>query len=261
MYPFHLIKGNKRALKGFLISFALDASVQFTANYTITTYAVMIFERSGTSIDPYFSSIIMALALIVGSFLTTYLADILGRRILNITSLAGSAIGLFTVAIYHYLNINGYDLSAFAWVPVVSLSFVVFISSAGINALSTVCSIEYLSPKVSTQLKYIGCITWKHITRQIRLKAWIFRAVLLKRKGCCQVTIKKNTPPGQSPVFWVMERGMLRIPVNIASVGQILHIQSKKEWKHLGSIGIGRQSGRSHRLKEDFTFQYSKRKL
>jgi len=144
------ITGKSGALKGFLISFALNASVQFTANYTITSYAVLIFQKTGASIDPYMSSIIMALALIIGSLLTTYLADILGRRILNIVSLSGSALGLFAVAIYHYLNINGFDLTGFVWVPVVSLSFVVFISSAGINALAYVCSIEYLSPKVNS---------------------------------------------------------------------------------------------------------------
>lgn len=140
---------SKKALKGFAICFALNAAVQFSANYTITTYSVSIFAKTGTSFDPYISSIVLALALIVGSILTTYLADILGRKILNIVSLSGSAIGLFTVSIHHYLHIKGHDLSAFQWIPVFSLSFVVFISSAGINALAYVCSIEYLSPKVN----------------------------------------------------------------------------------------------------------------
>lgn len=140
--------GNKGALKGFAVGFALNAFVQLTANFTIISYAVMIFERTGTSIDPYFSSVILALALIVGSVCTTYLADILGRRILNIVSLAGSAVGLFAVSLHHYLYINGYDLSAFVWVPVVSLSFVVFISSSGINALAYCCTVEYFPHKV-----------------------------------------------------------------------------------------------------------------
>lgn len=91
----------------------------------------MVFYAVGADMDPYVSSIMVAVALIFGALLTTYLADKLGRKILNFGSLFGSAIGLFTVSIYHYLNINGYDMSNFHWVPVLSLSFVIFISSAG----------------------------------------------------------------------------------------------------------------------------------
>lgn len=139
---------SSEALKGFVIGFALNAFVQLTASFTIISYAVMIFERTGTSIDPYMSSVMLALALIIGSLLTTYLADILGRKVLIIVSLFGTAFGLFSVSIYHYFHIKGYELSALEWIPVVSLSFVVCISSAGINALAYVCSVEHLPSKV-----------------------------------------------------------------------------------------------------------------
>lgn len=139
---------HRSVLKGFAICFALNAFSQFTANHTIKTYGVLVFQRAGANVDPHMSSIMLALALIVGALFTTYLADILGRKVLNVISLAGSAFGLFAVATYSYLNVNGHDLSAFDWVPVVSLSFVEFISSAGINALAYVCSVEYLPLKV-----------------------------------------------------------------------------------------------------------------
>lgn len=139
---------HRSVLKGFAICFALNAFSQFTANHTIKTYGVLVFQRAGANVDPHMSSIMLALALIVGALFTTYLADILGRKVLNVISLAGSAFGLFAVATYSYLNVNGHDLSAFEWVPVVSLSFVEFISSAGINALAYVCSVEYLPLKV-----------------------------------------------------------------------------------------------------------------
>lgn len=108
----------------------------------------MIFEKVGKSVDPYISSIILAVALIFGSLSTTYFADIIGRRVLNIGSLFGSACGLLSMSLYHYLYVNDYDLSAFHWVPVISLSFVIFISSAGIVSLAFVCSVENLPTKV-----------------------------------------------------------------------------------------------------------------
>lgn len=67
---------------------------------------------------------------------------------LNVSSLLGSAAGLFALSLYHYLNLCGNDLSAFVWLPIVSLSTVIFLSAVGIVPLSMVCSVEYLPPKV-----------------------------------------------------------------------------------------------------------------
>lgn len=78
---------NRSALKGIGIGIALTTLAQFTGNFTITSYAVMIFEKAGTSLDPYTSTIMLAIALILGSIFTTYLADKLGRKFLNIISL------------------------------------------------------------------------------------------------------------------------------------------------------------------------------
>lgn len=115
------------ALKGLGIGVAMTTFVQFSACYVLASYAVSIFKKAGASLDAHLSSIILAIALIAGSLLTTYFADILGRKILNIISLTGSAVGVLSMALYHYLNLNGIDLSHFQWVPVVSLSFTIFI--------------------------------------------------------------------------------------------------------------------------------------
>lgn len=139
-------------MKGLGIGLALHIFAQFSANNTITTYAVMIFQNAGTSLDSFASSIGLAIALIFGSLSTTYLADRMGRKVLNIVSLTGSAIGLLGTALYHYLYLHDYDLSAYNWMPVVNLSFVVFISSAGVMPLALVCSIENLPSKVHWNL-------------------------------------------------------------------------------------------------------------
>lgn len=98
--------------------------------------------------DPYFSSIMFAIALILGSFVATYLTDKLGRKFLNFISLVGAAIGMYALATYQYVRMHGIDLSAYAWIPVACLSFIIFISSAGITPLSVVCSLECMPPKV-----------------------------------------------------------------------------------------------------------------
>lgn len=145
---FHL-PGNRNAIKGLGISIALVIFGQFTANFAITSYSVQIFQKSGSSfLDPHVSSIILCLTFIPGSLLPTYLADYLGRKVLNFISLMGSAIGLFAVSIYRYLKVNGYDLSGYDWVPLVGVSFVSLISNSGICVLSVICSVENLPSKV-----------------------------------------------------------------------------------------------------------------
>lgn len=135
-------------MKGLGIGVSLPILAQLTANFTMITYAVPILKMSGTSFNPYASSIVFAVMLIIGSSTTTYFADILGRKRLILISLIGSAIGQLLASLYHYLYLNGYEMSSFAWVPVVSLSFVIFISAAGILPLQIICTIEYLPPKV-----------------------------------------------------------------------------------------------------------------
>lgn len=141
---------NGPALKGLAKAVILTALSTFTANYTLINYSVMIFEKADTCLDPYLQSIFLAIALISGSLSTTYFADILGRKTLCIISFLGSAVGLLSLSLYHYLHLKCYDLSAFTWIPVISLSFVIFISAAGIMPMSMICGVEYLPSKVCT---------------------------------------------------------------------------------------------------------------
>ncbi|XP_055304280.1 facilitated trehalose transporter Tret1-like, partial [Sitodiplosis mosellana] len=177
---------NRSALKGLGIGIILTTLSQLTGTPIITNYAVMIFEKAGTSMDPYVSSIMLGIALLLGSICTTYLADKLGRKFLNIMSLVGSALGLFAVSLYHYLNINGYDLSSYQWVPVLSLSFVIFISAAGIIALSLVCSIEYLPSKIRTPgMAFIGFAF--NITTFTSVKLLPFLLEVIDLHGCMTI--------------------------------------------------------------------------
>lgn len=143
--------GERKALVGIGTGILLAFFTQLTGSLTLLSYAVLIFQKSGSTIDPYLSSIIMAILQIVGSLCTAQLVDSLGRKALIITSLVGSAIGLAVLSLYSYLNLNGYDLENYSWLPVTSLSFVVFISSVGICSLVNVCTVENLPIKVRSQ--------------------------------------------------------------------------------------------------------------
>lgn len=165
-------------MKGLGIGISLVVFSQFTANVAIMSYSVTIFEifektkTSSVFLDPYLSAIVLAVVLILGSFLGTYFADILPRKFLNFISLAGSAIGLFAISLYQYLQLNGYELAAFQSVPLISLSVVVIMSSAGIMKLATICSVENLPPKVySVSIFFYSSTDFNFIFRFVRV-AW-----------------------------------------------------------------------------------------
>lgn len=139
----------RQSLIGIGTGILLAFFTQFTGSFTFLSYAVLIFQESGSTIDPYLSSIIMAIVQIFGSICTTQLADRVGRKCLVITSLIGSAAGLASLSLYSYLIHNGYDLANFQWLPIVSLSFVIFIATIGIVSLVGVFTVENLPIKVS----------------------------------------------------------------------------------------------------------------
>lgn len=140
--------GNRKSISGLGVGIALVTLTQFTASFPIVSYAVIIFEKTGTSFNPYVSSIISAVSFLVGSLLTALLIEVLGRKLLAFISLVGSAIGLFAVSIYLFLKMIGFELSSFSWIPLVSLSLVIFLSSAGITPVSIIWAVEYLPLEV-----------------------------------------------------------------------------------------------------------------
>lgn len=144
---------NRRALKGLSIGITLACLAYLTGYLVFTTYAVVIFKEAGsTYIDPYVSSISLAVLQLIGNLCTASLSDSLGRKKLLIISLLGSAIGMYTFALYLYVRFCGYDITTFEWVPVVSLSFVIFISSAGVVPLMFLCMVENVPFKVRTSI-------------------------------------------------------------------------------------------------------------
>lgn len=120
----------------------------FTGTYVINSYSVLIFEETGTSIDPFTASIVLSIIQIFGCLCSTQFSDRLGRKISLSLSLIGSAIGSLSLIFYLEFVDYGFDLSVYAWLPVLSLSFIIFVSSAGINPLLSVCTVENLPTKV-----------------------------------------------------------------------------------------------------------------
>lgn len=144
-------------MKGILNGIILSSLAHFTGFLVFITYAAFIFVEVGaTQNDPYISSITIAVVQLIGTLCATRFSDSLGRKALLIISLLGSSFGQLSFALYSYLKHNDYELSSFEWVPVASLSFVIFIASSGMVPLMFLCTAEGLPSEVSTDYFFIS---------------------------------------------------------------------------------------------------------
>lgn len=80
--------------------------------------------------------------------LLTIKAESWNFKILMTISTAGTGIFLSAIATYSYLSSSGLDLSHLAWIPVISLSLVIFLASLGIISLPIIITTELLPNKV-----------------------------------------------------------------------------------------------------------------
>lgn len=122
---------------------------QFSGCFVLINYSATIFRDSGSELNPNMSSIILAAVQILGTYVSTILVDRVGRKILLIVSAASTSGGLAIMGLYSYLDKHGWDMQDLDWVPVTSLSFVIFIASIGILPLPFVVLAEVLPQNVS----------------------------------------------------------------------------------------------------------------
>lgn len=153
---------NRTSIRGLIIGAAMAWFLQLTGCFIFINYAMVVFQKSNTMMNPHISSIVLAVVQIFGGLLSTSLSDTFGRKVLLVISLLGSALGLFSLSTYLYCDHIGYDLSTYSSLPVVCLSFVIFIVCAGIAPLSNVCTVENLPPEVSGNISFIFTIIFLH---------------------------------------------------------------------------------------------------
>lgn len=122
----------------------------------VTTFAAQLFIDSGSKFNPYVSAIIVGVLQVCGIYVSSMLVDRIGRKILFGVSSFTSAISLIIFGTFSFLNKKGIDLSSVDWLPVVSLSFYIFVNCVGMRTVPfiyiaeilpyNVCSINRFTP-------------------------------------------------------------------------------------------------------------------
>lgn len=149
-FYFLSFSANRRARKAIFIAFSLICLNGLQGFVILVTYVTEIFSSTNPNISPIDSSIIITIILIISNVIFLNSVDRAGRRTLYIYSSVATAIGLILFAAYlYYLT----DNHTFDWVPIVCLSYVLFVSSLGMNPVPLLVVVEIFPKKVSQDRK------------------------------------------------------------------------------------------------------------
>lgn len=160
---------SKSARRAMAIGVVLVALNQFCGCFAMLNYTATIFKESGSNMSPNMSAIVVGVIQLAGSYVSTFLVDRSGRKFLLAISSTGTALGLISLGTYSMLNVNGYDVSAFNWIPISSFSFVIFIASWGVLTLPFLVISEIMPEK----LKNFGSSFCMQLL-------WVFAFIMLK---------------------------------------------------------------------------------
>lgn len=114
----------------------------------LITYTDSIFRESGSDLPPATCAMIVAAIQLLGSYASSMTVDKVGRKVLLVVSSLGCAICAAIMGTYTFLNVVGVDLSFFKWIPVTTLSGLVFITAIGIGIVPFIIMPEILEPRV-----------------------------------------------------------------------------------------------------------------
>lgn len=139
---------NKPTLKGILICVIVMMFHPMSGSVPLITYTDSIFRESGSDLPPATCAMIVAAIQLLGSYASSVTVDKVGRKVLLIVSSLGCAICAAIMGTYTFLNQVGVDLSFFKWIPVTTLSGLVFITAIGVGIVPFIIMPEILDPRV-----------------------------------------------------------------------------------------------------------------
>lgn len=127
---------------------------------TVMTYATNIFlETSNLSISADIITIILGVVLVVGSSISFFIIDVVGRRPLLITSCIASSVCLGIATVFYYLQSNtSVDVSSYNLVAPVAILVFSGVAVLGFNPINTAYTSELFNSKTRSLASSINVV-------------------------------------------------------------------------------------------------------
>lgn len=120
---------------------------QFCGAFSMISYANKIFTEADSILSPSKASVIISVVQLTANLLAMALVDHVGRRFLMTISATCTGLGLICMGLYDlYME----RLVEHRWIPIVSFSTVILMSSVGMLPLTYVILSEILPKKVNS---------------------------------------------------------------------------------------------------------------
>ncbi|KAH8267474.1 hypothetical protein KR018_007198 [Drosophila ironensis] len=145
------------ALRAYGPALVLLIANQFSGLFTMVNYMSDIFAQSGSSMDPNTCTIIIGAVQILGTYVTTLLCDICGRKLLMLVSTAGVAISLTAFGFFTQYA-RTHDVSDYSWVPLLLMSLDIFLGNIGLVGCFFVSLVEIFPVKIRAKAASIAIV-------------------------------------------------------------------------------------------------------
>jgi hypothetical protein len=168
----------KSAYKALFIGMFTLFLRNFSGQLALMAYTATIFQESGSSFSPNFSSILVAIVQILGNICSIFLVERAGRKFLFVISFLGCGSGLAVLGTFSYLKSHDYEIGLdprLQWIPLASFSFAIFISNCGFMAISYLYIAEITPRKVLPIISSV-CLTF----------GWLYAFLVVKVKFTIQ---------------------------------------------------------------------------
>lgn len=133
---------------------------QLSGLFMFLNYTADTFTEAGSSLDPNSSAIVAGALMLLGSLLSTFILDKFPRKLLYIWTTVGFILGLAGLASHSYLKSISND-SSFKLLPVLSLSWLIFVACAGRLPLTFIIMAEVMPQSIrSFGVSICNTVNW-----------------------------------------------------------------------------------------------------
>ncbi|KAL7032244.1 hypothetical protein ACKWTF_007259 [Chironomus riparius] len=133
---------------------------QLCGCFAFINYTSDIFLKSGSTLSPSLSAIIVAIIQLIGSGASVFLTEKISRKLLYSTSCCTTMLGLLAFGTHGLLK-GFLDITQFDWIPIASMSLVIFAASLGILPLTFIMLSELLPLRIrSFGVSFCTGILW-----------------------------------------------------------------------------------------------------
>ncbi|XP_028982322.1 facilitated trehalose transporter Tret1-like [Diachasma alloeum] len=137
-------------IKGFVTALTVILCQPACGMSPLLSYTVTIFVMAKSSVDPNLATIVVGVMQVIGVGIATLTTERAGRRPLLMVSAAGVALCNFILGVFLLIQTWDYDVSAFSWIPLVSLSVFGVVYSIGMGAIPFIVATEVYHPHLAS---------------------------------------------------------------------------------------------------------------